>query len=260
MNLDIALAEESRTFSRLMSETPPHVPVPTCPGWSAADLLWHLTEVQMFWGLIVERQLQDSADAEPLKGDRPDDYHDLLAMFERESKRLSTALADTADDVEVWTWSDDHSVGFVRRRQAHEALIHRVDAEAAAGRVPGPIDMELAADGVDEVLRVMAGGVPEWATFEPEGVEVRIVATDAGRTWGAAFGQMQGTSPNSGKTYDIPALTVGMNAVSPNAAVSGTAADLDLYLWGRGSLDGLTVEGDATVVPRLRQLMHEATQ
>ena len=28
---------------------------------------------------------------------------------------------------------DDHTVGFIRRKQAHEALIHRIDAEVAAG-------------------------------------------------------------------------------------------------------------------------------
>ena len=39
--------------------------------------------------------------------------------------------ADPAE--EAWNWSDDHTVGFILRRQAHEALVHRVDAELAAG-------------------------------------------------------------------------------------------------------------------------------
>jgi uncharacterized protein (TIGR03083 family) len=238
----------------------PGVPVPTCPGWTASDLVWHLTDVQMFWGSVVENQLTDPDVAEAMKTERPEDYGDLLAMFGQQSDRLSAALAERADDVAVWTWSDDETVGFVRRRQAHEALIHRVDAESAAGVSPGPIDAMLVADGVDEVLRVFAGGVPDWAAFEPEGVEMRLRATDVDRTWGAAFGQMQGTSPNTGKTYDIPALTVGVDAVNPITVVSGTAADLDLWLWGRGPLEALGLEGSDSIARRLRELMVEATQ
>ena len=153
----------------------------------------------------------------------------------------------------------DQSIGFIRRRQAHEALIHRVDAEMAAGR-KSPVDRDLAADGVDEILRVFAGGIPDWATFEPEGIELRITATDVGQTWGAAFGKMKGTSPNTETTYDLPALTVGIDAVEPNVVISGGAADLDLWLWGRGTQDVLDVSGDQSLAPRLRELMAEATQ
>ena len=37
---------------------------------------------------------------------------------------------------EAWTWSTDQTVGFIVRRQAHEALIHRLDAELTAGGHP----------------------------------------------------------------------------------------------------------------------------
>lgn len=260
MDFDIALAEESRSFLLVVSQLPPETPVPTCPGWTVEDLVWHLTDVQMFWGLIVENELGEPDAAEEMKAERPGSYNDLLALFERESARLTSALTARANDVPVWTWSDDHTVGFVRRRQAHEALIHRVDAETAADREPGTIDPALAADGIDELLRIHAGGIPEWATFDPEGVEIRVTANDVDRTWGAAFGRMHGTSPDTGKAYDIPALTVGVDAVSPNTAIVGTAADLDLWLWGRGRLDRLTVEGEEAVVHRLRELIAASTQ
>ena len=57
-------------------------------------------------------------------------------------------------------------MGFVRRRQAHEALIHRIDAELTAGRRT-PVDPLLGADGVDEALRVMYGGVPGVGQVHP---------------------------------------------------------------------------------------------
>jgi hypothetical protein len=159
----------------------------------------------------------------------------------------------------VWTWADDQTVGFVRRRQAHEALIHRIDAELAAGEVTA-VDPDLAADGVDEVLRVMAGGVPDWATFEPEGTEVRLHAVDVGRTWGAALGRMRGTSPTSGVTYDEGAMSVGLDAVNPHAEISGSAANLDRWLWGRGDLAALAIQGEAGVAERVRSVVAESTQ
>ena len=53
----------------------------------------------------------------------------------------------------VWSWANDQTAGFSYRRQAHEALIHRLDAELAGGERTA-IDARLAADGVGEVLGV----------------------------------------------------------------------------------------------------------
>ena len=52
-------------------------------------------------------------------------------------------------------WSTEQTVGFPFRRQAAEALIHRLDAEQTADRVT-LLDPELAADGVDEFDRTAA--------------------------------------------------------------------------------------------------------
>ena len=71
------------------------------------------------------------------------------------------------------------TVGWVLRRQAHEALVHRVDAEQTAGLPVTDPGVVLAADGVDEMLGVMVSGLPEWASFTPDGQRVRLHATDA---------------------------------------------------------------------------------
>lgn len=65
---------------------------------------------------------------------RPDvDYQGLLAFFVETGNALLETLPETSDDVPVWTWADEQSVGFIRRRQAHAVLIHRLDAEMAVG-------------------------------------------------------------------------------------------------------------------------------
>ncbi len=156
---------ESARFGELLAGADPAAPVPTCPDWTAADLLWHLAEVQLFWGAIVRERLDSPDAAEASKPDRPDDYRALLELYGRASAELVAALEDTADDVRVWTWFPaDQSAGFVRRRQAHEALIHRFDAELTAGTAAGEVDGALATDGALEVLEWMFGGYPDWAT------------------------------------------------------------------------------------------------
>ncbi len=233
--------------------------MPGCPGWDAAELLWHLTEVQMFWGLIVEHGLSDPEVAEGMKTGRPDSYGDLLAASGSESSRLVRVLEGKVDDAPVWTWSDDHTVGFVRRRQAHEALIHRVDAEQGAGLTP-EVEPELAADGVDELLTVFVGGIPEWADFEPDGSRLQVDATDERRSWRLAFGRMRGTSPTSGTDYDLPAVEVVDDVTAPDTLIAGTAADVDLWLWGRAPIEPLIVTGDPDLARRLRALVAEGTQ
>lgn len=232
------------------------LPVPSCPAWDLADLVWHLTKVQTFWATVVEERLDDP-DRVP-NPPRPAEP-DLVPGLEAAGRRLVGALGAADPTSECWTWSDEHTVGFVRRRQAHEALIHRADAELAAGELPS-LEAELAADGVDEILRVFLSDLPEWARFEPTGETIAIEASDTGHTWGVAFGRSRGTSPRSGAAHDLPAVSVGVGAVLPNTILRGRAADLDLWLWGRGPLDPLDVDGDAALLGALRELAVEATQ
>jgi hypothetical protein len=46
---------------------------------------------------------------------------------------------------------EQQSLGLFLRRQAHEALIHRLDAELTMGERT-PMDADINADGVDEAL------------------------------------------------------------------------------------------------------------
>ncbi|WP_338039939.1 maleylpyruvate isomerase N-terminal domain-containing protein [Nocardioides caldifontis] len=51
-----ALERESARFLSVLRDADPDARVPSCPGWEAADPLWHLTGVQWFWGSIVEER------------------------------------------------------------------------------------------------------------------------------------------------------------------------------------------------------------
>ena len=238
------LASESARFAEVITQAAPDAPVPSCPGWNADDLLWHLSEVQWFWGMVVRENL-DHQQAEELKPQRPPARPELLAFYERASRSLIDALAAAEPDSPAWTWSRDKTVGFIRRRQAHEALIHRVDAELAAGS-RSPLDSWLSADGVDEALRVIYGGVPEWGTFTPVSDQaVRLRAPDTDDTWLVTLGRFTGTDPG-GTSYDEPDIKPADHdpGTEASAEVTGSAADLDCWLWHRSPVQPVERTGD----------------
>jgi uncharacterized protein (TIGR03083 family) len=251
-NLDYLdhLARESARFVNVLSATAPDARVPTCPGWDADDLLWHLAEVQWFWGTIV-RDGVDGEAAKKMKPPRPANRPGLEQFYQSASRELRTALAITTPDTPAWTWADDKTVGFIRRRQAHEALIHRIDAEMTAGE-RFAMDPMLSADGVDEAVRIMYGGdLPAWGTFDPDQARtLRIQAADTADSWFVSLGQFTGTDPDDQRSYDQPGISAADKdpGAETAATISGAAADLDCWLWGRPPKDTIERSGDPAVM------------
>lgn len=249
------IRSESARFAEALAGADPSARVPSCPDWDAGDLLWHLTEVQLFWAAIVRERLSDPKAADDAKPPRPNTYAGLLDGFADATNQLLDALA-VPDDTSVWTWFEpDQSAGFVRRRQAHEALIHRLDAELTAGQVTG-FDTALASDGVDEAVAIMFGGVPPWAAFTAAGGTGRVVTSDTGARWDFELGTATGTNPCSGASYtDEPCLHLLDDLVDPQFTVTGTARDLDAWLWNRPPLGELQVGGDQRPYEQFRAVI-----
>jgi hypothetical protein len=145
--------------------------------------------------------------------------------------------------------------------QAHEALIHRTDAELAAGVTVTRPSAALAADGVDELIRGFIVGVPDWATWTPDGTTLALECTDVAARYVLELGRITGTSPASGRSYDLDAAELRDDPSPPvDAEVSGDAWELDRWLWGRGDATALTITGALEIVTRFRALVTEATQ
>ncbi len=246
------ITEQSTRFRSVLDGVDLSRPVPSCPDWKAADLVWHLTEVQHFWGTMTGELL-----ASPEAYDRPARPPDgeLVEAFAAASGLLVEALTRHDPSTPCYSWHPEGgSVGWVRRRQAHEALIHRVDAELAAGAPVDGVDAGLAADGVDEMLRVMMHGVPPWGTFTPDGQVIGLATTDTGDAWTLTMGRFDGVSPDTGNVYDglDAAMVAGGGSPEPTGTLRAGAWDLDRWLWGRSEPEA--VEGDAALRDRLRKL------
>ncbi|AKU16567.1 maleylpyruvate isomerase family mycothiol-dependent enzyme [Luteipulveratus mongoliensis] len=247
------LARESVRFNDAIRLAPRDAEVPTCPGWQTDDLLWHLAEVQWFWGSILSedlrtvQQIEDLADPE-----RPEDHAGLLRFYDRWSPHLCESAAAADPSEPRWMWVSDpalHTVAYIRRRQAHEALIHRIDAELTAGTDRAPIDADLATDGVDEALRIMHGEHPDWGTFAAGEHTARFHATDTDSTWDVSIGRFTGKPPWGGEPTDDHRFgLVEDGAASPGVTVSGKAADLDLWLWGRPTSEEVDIDGNAAAL------------
>jgi uncharacterized protein (TIGR03083 family) len=247
------LAQQSALAHAAVTRADADQPVPTCPGWSVADLTWHLAEVQWFWASVVDRLVLDPDELTP--PERPVDGA-LAAALGDQTSRLVAALTRRRPDERCWSWhADGWSVGWVGRRQAHEALIHRVDAELAAGADVTPPSTALAADGVAEMVEVMLD-LPAWGAFTPDGTAARLTAEDAGAAWLLALGRFQGTDPETGTDHDLDyARTADPEEVLEVVGeVTGTAWDLDRWVWGRGPLDRLRSSGAADLPDRLRSI------
>ena len=248
------LQRESRRFRDVLADADPSAKVPSCPAWSSSELLWHLTEVQHGWAWTVRHRPSGREDYE--RPERPASAADSWTLFDRSSADLVAALADADPSEEAWTWADDHTVAFILRRQALEALVHRLDAEQATGTVTA-LDPTLATDGVHEVLDVMYGSCPPWGDFSPLPHYLRVDCTDTDASVWVQLGRFSGTDPADEVRYEEDDISVVDDpGVEPDAVISGAAEELLARLWRRGDGADIHLAGDLEIVDRFRAAIH----
>src|SRR5260221_2969236 len=102
-------------------------PVPTCPGWTVADLLEHVGRVHR-WALVnaVRRPDEGQLPFAALEAAPPPE-----ARFEwvrAGVAPLVAVLEARAPDTPTWTFLPPKTAAFWPRRQGNEVTLHRIDA------------------------------------------------------------------------------------------------------------------------------------
>ncbi len=217
--------------------------VPTCPGWDVAALVIHLGAVHR-WAVANLRGDGENEieDFETEGRSAPD----LLGWLTEGASQLLETLRRTPVDVQALVFLKNAPAArlFWARRQAHEIAVHTVDVQAARlGRVPEAaetgIATELAADGVDELLR---GFVPreKYRLRSEDPYVIAVHATDVGRHWQVAVST-------------DPVVVTAEASTSPAAQLAGSAVELYLSLWNRSGR--LSAEGRPGVLEQWRAQM-----
>jgi uncharacterized protein (TIGR03083 family) len=256
-----AFTADAGRLSQLAGAGDAGAPVPTCPGWTLLDLVRHVGDVYAHKVALLRLGRRPEPGEWPLGDGLP--LAEALDRHDAVQRELAQLLADAGPDATCWTWMEgagEGTSGAWARRMAHEALVHRVDAEAALGAPLHPAAPGLAADGVDEVLTWMAGDPDVVADPQSSSGAAGTVLLD----WGS--GGRLVDLPDGG--HDVRAVP-SAEAAAADAILRGDALSLDLYLWGRlealppvmrGDLDVVEVSGSAPVLERLAARVAAATQ
>jgi uncharacterized protein (TIGR03083 family) len=231
--LHTCLGENYRLLRTAVAKASPSSRVPSCPDWSAADLVMHLANVYqhkaecMRLGVFPENWTENKDSRDPLG--------ELQAGYEA----LERQFGAHTPDAYAPTWNaTDQTVGFWIRRMAQETVIHRVDAELTAGVPLSPIPDDVAADGVDELLHMfLAHGSVRWRDhlgdlFAAPDERPVIVHTTGGQAWKliAKPGRLSAEHSSPDAYGDL--------------TVAGPPAPLLLWLWNRAPDTAVTLSGD----------------
>ncbi|QIQ05024.1 maleylpyruvate isomerase family mycothiol-dependent enzyme [Streptomyces liangshanensis] len=160
------------------------VTVPGCPDWTLGQLARHVGGAHRWVEMLVRTRATADIPEEEAPGARgPDDADPaaLDAWLEEGARKTAATLRAAGPDAEVWSWAWEHTAGFWARRMALETVVHRADA-AMAAQVPYEVEPLMAADTIDEWLRILAfaqaGGDPEAADLRGGGRSIHLHATD----------------------------------------------------------------------------------
>ncbi len=220
------------------------LPIPSCPGWDAADLVGHMGAILGWMARIVT-----SGEAVP-RSERetpPADRDKLADWFAVHLDRTVHILATTPPQLPAWTFSSrgDQTAGWWRRRLAVELAIHRWDAQHAArpadaAGVPA-LDRDVAAAGVAEYLTEFLPGLLAQPHVEGLTGTLHLHATDGGSEWWVDLSEKGN------------ALAVEGHRKADTAVRATRSAQL-LWLTNRMPAETLEVHGRSEVAARWTQL------
>ncbi len=205
------------------------VAVPSCPGWTNADLLAHMGGVWGWASAVVRTGARSDLPVAPaevrgaaLVGWAEEQLHEVLSTLEK---------ADPTAN--CWTFGLPRTPLFWFRRLALETAVHAWDCEGSISD-PTPLDGELARDGIDEFLISM---LPRQVKQRPDGwtgQSLHFHCAEGEGEWTVQLGpDGQVTTSHSHEKGDV--------------ALQGPASLLYLWCLNRVPAEDLKLFGDPAV-------------
>ncbi|MBV9358580.1 MAG: maleylpyruvate isomerase family mycothiol-dependent enzyme [Chloroflexi bacterium] len=243
-------ADEARL--RAVAQLAPARAVPTCPGWTVADLTRHVGTVYLHKTVAM----REGAEPDPwppagLADEEP------LALLDRAYAGLLDEFTRRAPSDPAATWyQPDQTVRFWIRRMAQETVIHRIDAELGANQPVAPVPADLAVDGVDELLQVfLAYSVAAWGSAFTE-----ILAGSPG--WSYAV-ETDGAGWRVRTGPGVVLVEAGRGAGATDVTIVGPPAALLRWVWNReqpGTPSQVLLQGPAEAIAELQRCIVTAAQ
>lgn len=231
--------------------------VPTCPEWTVRDLTEHLGGVHRWCAGTVARPGERLVRRGTADAPMPEADDEVSTWLLAGAASVTRAIREAGEDTLVGGFGTMVPVSFWARRQCHETLVHRADAELAAGLpVLADVDPVIAADAVDEHLEMVARSARRRPDLGADGATLHLHATDEGLD-GATHGAAE-SDHGLGEwvvTLDPEGPRVEHAHRRSDAAVRGPARALLTVLTGRERPEdvGVDVLGAAELLERWRR-------
>ncbi|SNY67370.1 maleylpyruvate isomerase family mycothiol-dependent enzyme [Paractinoplanes atraurantiacus] len=228
----LRLIDERATAFRTAVAAAPTLdaPVPTCPGWTLADLVTHLANGRRKWASIIAA---GPADAPPPQPSEPADLTEA-------TQQLLEALREAGPDRGCWGWWEDSqsplTAGAAARHQVQEIAVHTYDAQLTIG-APQPLPTAVALDGIEDFLLTCCATTSPWP-HTPATVDYQ---TTEGPGWRLHL------STDGARAERLPAS----GPASASATATAAASDLELILYGRLPVTTAKLNGDSTIFDQL---------
>ena len=218
--------------------------VPWSDRWTVATVARHVAATHhVVAGIVSGRPDADFG----LFGDLqtpPKDSPEFVDWSRSGTASLLEQLSNVPADDECWSWFEPgRRVGWWARRMALEAVVHRLDTDAAQGR-EFSVASDVAADGIDEFLDVFVAA-SRAAHDAPAGPTMSFECSDRSERWWLDLSGRGGRA-------------VSREQRDASVRICGTAEQLLLIVWGRvpaSGAPGVEVSGDVGELDRWSELV-----
>jgi uncharacterized protein (TIGR03083 family) len=235
-----ALEADATRLAELVASGDQAAPVPTCPGWTVADVVEHVGTLYRWSGAHVATAARARLSPKALDLGLTDTGPSPAWLADGIAPMLAT-FRSADPELPVWGWGGDRRARFWPRRMLYETVIHRADAAFALDVEP-VVDVDVAVEGIDELL----SNLPHAAYFAPGLAELRgdderiaLRATDTDAAWLIRL-------VPAGYAWD-------WSDGAADVTLRGEAADLLLAIYRRRPVDDVRRferEGDVALLDR----------